>query len=54
MRYLWLGWLHRIAALKELGFTLAQVAELPAGGIETTELRGRLRLRQAELLARSS
>jgi DNA-binding transcriptional MerR regulator len=45
-----LGKLHRIVTLKELGFTLGQVADLLAEGVGAGELRGMLRLRRTELL----
>lgn len=41
--------LNRIVALKELGFTLAQVQEILDEKVGIAELRGMLRLRQAEL-----
>jgi DNA-binding transcriptional MerR regulator len=41
--------LNRIIALKELGFTLQQVREIIDDAVTTDELRGMLRLRQAEL-----
>ncbi len=41
--------LNRIVALKELGFTLQQVASILGEHVSTAELRGMLRLRQAEL-----
>jgi DNA-binding transcriptional MerR regulator len=41
--------LNRIVALKELGFTLAQVQEMLDEKVGIAELRGMLRLRQAEL-----
>jgi DNA-binding transcriptional MerR regulator len=41
--------LNRIAALKELGFTLAQVRVILDEKVSTGELYGMLRLRQAEL-----
>ena len=41
--------LNRIVALKELGLTLAQVQEILDEKVGTAELRGMLRLRQAEL-----
>jgi DNA-binding transcriptional MerR regulator len=43
--------LNRIVALKELGFTLAQVQAILDEDIGTEQLRGMLRLRQAELAA---
>ena len=41
--------LNRIVALKDLGFTLHQVHEILDDRIDGAELRGMLRLRQAEL-----
>ncbi|WP_414942774.1 MerR family transcriptional regulator [Amycolatopsis sp. cmx-11-51] len=41
--------LNRLVALKDLGFTLAQVAEIIDAKVDTVELRGMLRLRQSEL-----
>lgn len=43
--------LHRLIALKDLGFSLEQVAELLNRGdnVPVTELRGMLKLRQAEI-----
>ncbi|OZV80475.1 MerR family transcriptional regulator [Micromonospora echinospora] len=41
--------LNRVVALKDLGFTLQQVAEILDGSLTTEELRGMLRLRRAEL-----
>ncbi|WP_344809944.1 MerR family transcriptional regulator [Microlunatus ginsengisoli] len=41
--------LNRIVALKDLGFTLDQVAVMVDGTIDATELRGMLRLRRLEL-----
>ncbi|MDK1472486.1 MerR family transcriptional regulator [Streptomyces sp. 549] len=41
--------LNRIIALKELGFTLRQVADLLDAQVDAAELRGMLRLRQVEL-----
>lgn len=46
--------LNRLIALKDLGFTLAQVAEIMDAKVDTVELRGMLRLRQAELAERIS
>ncbi|MEN3540144.1 MerR family transcriptional regulator [Microbispora sp. ZYX-F-249] len=43
--------LNRITALKDLGFTLRQVREVLDGRVSAEELRGMLRLRQAELEA---
>ena len=41
--------LNRIVALKDLGFTLNQVASILDDQVTTAELRGMLKLRQAEL-----
>lgn len=41
--------LNRILALKELGFSLAQISELLRDGIGPDELRGMLKLKQAQL-----
>ena len=38
--------------MKELGFTLVQVADLLAEGVEAAELRGMLRLRRRPVVAR--
>ena len=43
--------LHRILALKDLGFTLEQVGRLVGDDVSADELRGMLRLRLAELEA---
>ena len=43
--------LNRIIALKELGFTLTQVKSILDEHVDAQELRGMLRLRQAELEA---
>ncbi|MEU9125547.1 MerR family transcriptional regulator [Streptomyces sp. NPDC048506] len=43
--------LNRVIALKDLGFTLQQVQDIVDEKISTEELRGMLRLRQAELEA---
>lgn len=43
--------LNRIIALKDLGFTLQQVAAIIDEQVSAEELRGMLRLRQAELAA---
>ncbi|MFC7548774.1 MerR family transcriptional regulator [Plantactinospora sp. GCM10030261] len=47
-----LALLNRIVALKDLGFTLEQVRSILRDRIDGDELRGMLRLRQAELAAR--
>ena len=44
--------LNRIVALKDLGFTLDQVAAVLDDKIDAAELRGMLRLRRAELQSR--
>jgi len=44
-----LGQLNRILALKELGFTLEQVAQLMNEDLSVAEMRGMLRLKQMEL-----
>ncbi len=41
--------LNRILALKDLGLSLAQIAQLLDGGLPPEQLRGMLRLKQAEL-----
>jgi effector-binding domain-containing protein len=41
--------LHRILALKDLGFPLEQIARVLNEGVSSEQLRGMLRLRQAEL-----
>ncbi|WP_264778148.1 MerR family transcriptional regulator [Deinococcus aetherius] len=41
--------LNRVVALKTLGFTLEEVADLIQGGVAPSELRGMLRLRRAQL-----
>jgi DNA-binding transcriptional MerR regulator len=46
--------LNRVIALKDLGFTLQQVQDIVDERISTEELRGMLRLRQAELEAAMS
>jgi DNA-binding transcriptional MerR regulator len=46
-----LSQLNRIVALKELGFTLQQVQSILDDKVSVEELRGMLRLRQAELQA---
>jgi len=44
-----LSTLNRILALKDLGFSLAQIRQLLKGTLTPEELRGMLRLKQAEL-----
>ncbi|WP_132879212.1 MerR family transcriptional regulator [Tamaricihabitans halophyticus] len=46
--------LNRLVVLKDLSFTPAQVAEIIDAKVDTVELRGMLRLRQAELAERIS
>ncbi len=41
--------LHRILALRDLGLSLEQIGQLIEGGLQAAELRGMLRLKQAEL-----
>jgi len=41
--------LNRILALKDLGLSLAQVAQLLDGDLPPAQIRGMLRLKQAEL-----
>lgn len=41
--------LHRILAFKDLGFTLEQIKQLLNDKVSTVEIRGMLRLKQAEL-----
>jgi len=41
--------LNRILALKDLGLTLAQIAQLLNGDLPAAEIRGMLKLRQAEI-----
>jgi DNA-binding transcriptional MerR regulator len=43
--------LNRVLALKDLGFTLAQVRSILENQVDAAELRGMLRLRRAELEA---
>jgi DNA-binding transcriptional MerR regulator len=43
--------LNRIVALKDLGFTLQQVQSILDDKVDVAELRGMLRLRQADLLS---
>ena len=42
--------LNRILALRDLGFTLEQVAQMVEEGVSPDQLRGMLRLRRAELV----
>lgn len=44
--------LHRILALKEMDLSLEQIARLLDGGLPPAEMRGMLRLKQAELQER--
>ena len=41
--------LNRLVALKDLGFTLAQITDIVDAKVDVAELRGMLRLRQAQL-----
>src|SRR5215470_15209058 len=41
--------LHRLLALKDLGLSLEQITQLLDEDVSTSELRGMLRLKQAEL-----
>lgn len=41
--------LNRILALKELGLSLAQIAHLPDGDLSPEQIRGMLRLKQAQI-----
>jgi DNA-binding transcriptional MerR regulator len=41
--------LNRLVALKDLGFTLAQITDIVDAKVDAAELRGMLRLRQAQL-----
>lgn len=41
--------LHRILAFKDLGFTLEQIKQLLNDNVSTAEIRGMLRLKQADL-----
>ena len=41
--------LHRILALKNLGFLLEEISQLLAGNISAEQMRGMLKLRQAEI-----
>jgi DNA-binding transcriptional MerR regulator len=44
--------LHRILALKDLGFSLEQIAQVLNEGISAEQLRGMLRLKQVEIAQR--
>jgi len=44
--------LNRILALKELGFSLEEIAQVISQGLSAAELRGILRLKQAEIQVR--
>lgn len=44
-----LGRLHRIVALRDLGFSLAQISRLLSEGISLEEMQGMLRLRMAQI-----
>jgi DNA-binding transcriptional MerR regulator len=41
--------LHRILALKDLGFSLEEIGKLLAGDLSAEQMRGMLKLRQAEI-----
>ncbi len=41
--------LHRILALKDLGFSLEEIGHLLAGDLSAEQMRGMLKLRQAEI-----
>jgi DNA-binding transcriptional MerR regulator/effector-binding domain-containing protein len=41
--------LHRLLALKDLGFSLEEIRHLLAGGLSPDEIRGMLKLKRAEL-----
>jgi effector-binding domain-containing protein len=47
-----LGRLNRILALKDLGFSLEQIARVLEGGVSAEQLRGMLRLKRAEIAQR--
>lgn len=47
-----MGRLNRILALKDLGFSLDQIGRIVDEGLSVEEIRGMLRLRQAEIEAR--
>lgn len=47
-----LGRLNRVLALKDLGFSLEQIAQVLEGGVTAEQLRGMLRLKQAEIAQR--
>ena len=44
--------LHRILALKDLGFSLEEIGQLLAGTLSAEQMRGMLKLRQAEIRQR--
>ena len=44
-----LGRLHRIVALRDIGFSLEQIGQMLTQDISVDELRGMLRLRQAQI-----
>ena len=46
--YSQLATLHRVLALKDLGFTLEEIRELLANGLSPEQMRGMLKLREAE------
>src|SRR5215216_1294862 len=43
---------HRILALKDLGFSLEEIGRLLEGDLSTEQMRGMLKLRQAEIRQR--
>jgi effector-binding domain-containing protein len=47
-----LSQLHRILALRDFGLSLEQIGEMLRGGVSTEEMRGMLKLQQAELARR--
>jgi DNA-binding transcriptional MerR regulator len=51
-RYAQLGRLNRILALKDLGFSLEQIAQVLEGEVTAEQLRGMLTLKQAEIAQR--
>ena len=44
-----LSQLHRVVALRDMGFTLEQIREILAENLPVDQLRGMLRLRRAQL-----
>ena len=43
-----IAWLHRILALKDFGFSLEEIASLLEEGVTAEQMRGMLKLQQAE------